>query len=202
MFRAARLPREFRRCSTEGLCVNWEAVTAVATAFTGCVIAVTALVGIYQLRQFREQRRDAAAIELWRSFQDTTFARAFLTILSLPGGAPVSELRAHGPEVEEAAQILEFRFETLGLLVYRNTISFDVVDDLIGGGILTVWHRLKAVINQTREEKNWPMYCEWFQWLAEQFEKRGRLQQIPAHLRLGDVGAARRETTSTMRSEP
>ena len=179
----------------------WEAVTAVATAFTGCVIAVTALVGIYQLRQLREQRRDASTIELMRSLQDPTLARAFLTILSLPEGAPASELRAQGPQVEEDAQILEFRFETLGLLVYRNTISFDVVDEIIGGLILKVWYRLKAAINQTREEKNWPMYCEWFQWLAEQFEKRGRLQQIPAHLRLGDGGPARRET-STMQSEP
>lgn len=166
--------------------MNWEAVTAIATVFTGGVIAATAIVGVYQLRQLREQRRDAAAIELMRSLQDTTFARAFLTVLELTAGASASELRARGPEVEEAAQILEFRFETLAQLVYRETISFELVEDLVGGAVLTIWDRLKDTVNQTRIEKNWPMFCEWFQWLAEQLEKRGRLEKIPAHLRLRD----------------
>lgn len=164
--------------------MNWEAVTAIATLFTGCVIAVTAIIGVYQLRQLREQRRDAAAVELMRSLQDTTFARAFLTILELREDVTASELRARGPQVEEAAQILEFRFETLGQLVYRDTISFEVAEELVGGGVLTVWNRLRDTISRTREEKNWPMYCEWFQWLAERLEKRARLEQTPAYMRL------------------
>ena len=166
--------------------MTWEAVTALATAFTGCVIVVTALVGIYQLRQLREQRRDAAAIELMRSLQDVTFARAFFIIFSLPAGASASDLQAAGQEFEEAAQILAFRFETLGLLVYRGTISFELMEDLMGGAVLGVWDRLKDETRRIREEKHWPMYCEWFQWLAEQLEKRGRLQQVPAHIRLRD----------------
>lgn len=166
--------------------MSWEAVTAIATAFTGCVIALTALVGFYQLRQFQQQRRDSSAIELMRSLQDTTFAHAFRIILALPEGVPASELAAAGSEIEEAAQILAFRFETLGLLVYRGAISFDVMEDLVGGAVLSIWDRLKDGVRQTREQKNYPMYCEWFQWLAEQFDKRGRLQQIPAYVRLRD----------------
>jgi hypothetical protein len=164
--------------------MNWDALTAVATAFTGCIIAITTLVGVYQLRQLREQRRDTAAIELMRSLQDTAFARAFLLILSLPAEMSEADARKHSSEVEEAAQILAFRFETIGLLVYRGTISFDVVEDLVGGAVVSIWYRLKDVTLRTREEKDWPMYCEWFQWLAEQFEKRGRLSQVPAHERL------------------
>lgn len=169
---------------TEKRNVNWEAVTAIATVFTGCVIAITALVGVYQLRQLQQQRRDSSAIELMRALQDTTFSHAFRIVLALPSGVQASELISAGPETEEAAQILAFRFETLGLMVYRGAIPFDVVEDLIGGGVVSTWGRLKDVVQQTREQKHWPMYCEWFQWLAEQFEKRGRLQQIPAHIRL------------------
>lgn len=173
--------------------MNWGAVTAVATVFTGCVIVVTAIVGVYQLRQLHEQRRASAAIELMRSLQDTTFASAFRLIFELPTGLSAAEFRARGPEFEEAAQILAFRFEPLGLLVYRGTISFEITEQLIGGAVMCLWERLKDITHKTREERKWPQYCEWFQWLAEQFEKRGRLEDIPAHVRLRDWNAPRRE---------
>ena len=172
--------------------MSWEAVTAIGTAFTGCIIFVTALIGVYQLRTIREQRRDAAAIELMRSFQDTTFAEAFLSILSLPPAISAVDLHARGADIERAAQILAFRFETLGLMVYRGAIAFRVMEELVGGGVVTLWSRLADVIEETRREKNWPSYCEWFQWLAEQLEKRGRLQQTPAHIRLKEWTAPER----------
>ena len=166
--------------------MNWEALSAISAAFTACVILVTALVGVYQLRQLSEQRRDTAAIELMRSLQDVTFARAFSLILSLPEDISGTDLSKTSSEAEEAALILAFRFETLGMLVYRGTISFQVVEELVGGAVVGVWHRLKDFTLRTRVEKNWPAYCEWFQWLAEQLEKRERLHQIPAHVRLRD----------------
>ena len=163
--------------------MTWEAVTALSTAFTGVVIVATAIVGIGQIRQLRAQRRDAAAIELMRSLQDTTFAHAFRLLSSLAPGVKAEQLRAAGTDYEEAAQIAAFRFETLGMLVYRGTIAFDFVQDLVGGAIIEIWLRLEDTVRETREAKNWPMYCEWFQWLAEQYDKRGRLQQPPANLR-------------------
>jgi hypothetical protein len=166
--------------------MSWEAVTAIATACTCCVILITAIVGMYQLRQMRDQRRDAAAIELMRSLQDTTFARAFRLITLLPQEMPTSERQVRDANFEEAATILAFRFESLGLLVYRGTIAFEVMEEGVGGAVLTIWNHLKDSIYEIRTKENWPMYCEYFQWLAEQFEKRGRLQQIPAHIRLQD----------------
>jgi hypothetical protein len=103
--------------------MNWEAVTAISTAFTGLIIAVTALVGVYQLRQLRQQRRDAGTIELVRTFQDTDFTRAGRLVFSLPPGLLAADLRAYGREYEEAAQILALRFEYLGVLVYRGSSS-------------------------------------------------------------------------------
>ena len=50
--------------------------------------------GLAQLRQFQQQRRDAAAVELMRSLQDGEFARAFRLIYTLPGGLGAESLRA------------------------------------------------------------------------------------------------------------
>jgi len=168
------------------LAVTWEAISAISTAFTAVVITVTALLGVYQLGQLRAQRRDAAAIELMHSLQDTTFARAFRLIFLQHDTTSAIDVVAGGPEVEEAAMILAFRFETIGLMVYRGTISFRLVDDLVGGATIGIWNRLSGWVIATRTERGWPMYCEWFQWLAERFVAHGRLDRPPAHERVLD----------------
>ena len=155
--------------------MNWEAVTAVGTVHH-FVIFVTALVGIGQLRQFRAQRQDAAAVELVRSLQDDAFMQAYRRVFSASGHC----------EYEEAAVVLGFRFEMLGVLVYQGTIPFDIAQDLVGGLVLGAWNRLRQTTIEMRLELGWPAYLEWFQWLAEQFERRDRLQQIPAHIRAVD----------------
>jgi hypothetical protein len=51
----------------------------------GATAVVTAIFfGIAQIRQFHLQRRDSAAAELVRSFQDSEFSRSFRLISSLP----------------------------------------------------------------------------------------------------------------------
>jgi len=162
--------------------MNWEAVTALSTAFTGVVILITALVGVNQLGQMRRQRRDAGAVELVRSLQDQDFSRSFELIMGLAPDISSRELHALGHEYVAALTVIAFRFETLGALVYRDTISFDVTEDLIGGAVVSIWQRVRTIAKETREGQRWPMYLEWFQWLAEQFEKRGRLEKAPAHL--------------------
>jgi hypothetical protein len=78
-----------------------------------------------------------------------------------------------------------------GRSVYRGAVSFDVTEDLTGGAVVATWLRLKNNALELRETQNYPMYLEWFQWLVEQFEQRGRLQQTPAHTRHRDWAPAR-----------
>lgn len=164
--------------------MSWEAVTAVATIITSLVIVVTAIVGFDQLRLFRGQRQDTAAVELVRSIQDDTFLEAYRLVYSLPAGASAADLRAKGDECVKAAVTLGFRFEMLGVLVHRDAIPFDIVEDLCGGLVVGSWQRLSDTVRATRTEQGWPSYLEWYQWLAEQFEGRNRLEVSPAFVRL------------------
>jgi hypothetical protein len=160
--------------------MSWEAVTALGTAGTTVVILVTAVAGVAQLRQLRAQRRDSAAVELMRSLQDSEFIRAFGLLIQLPAGVAAGDLRSRGSDYLNAAFVIGLRLEMLGVLVHRGAIAFDVTEDLAGGGIVSMWLRLKDFAQATREEQRYPMYLEWFQWLAEQYEKRDRLHQQPA----------------------
>jgi hypothetical protein len=161
--------------------MTWEALTAVGTALTALVIVVTAIIGLSQLQQIRAQRRDAAAVELMRSFQDADFTYAWTCIGALPPGISAAQLRAHGAKCVESAQILALRFEMLGVLVHRGAIGFDVTEELCGGGAVAMWQCLRDFAYDTRQAQSYPTYLEWFQWLAEQFEKRDRFGQTPAY---------------------
>jgi hypothetical protein len=160
--------------------MSWEGVTAISTVFTGIVIAVTAIVAVVQLQHLRAQRRDSAAIELIRSVQDVDLARAFTLIMSLPPGISADDLHAKGPQYVEAGTLIGLRFEMLGLLVHRGVIAFDVVEDLTQGGVLGAWARLESTTMQTRKTQNLPLFLEWFEWLAAQYEKRGSADRPPA----------------------
>jgi hypothetical protein len=166
--------------------MSWEAVTAVGTVFTGLVIVVTAFVGVNQLRQFRAQRRDAAAVELVRSLQDDTFLDAYRMIFAAGDDALSADPRQTTAPYNRAAVVLGFRFEMIGVLVYRGTIPFEIAEELVGGFVLLAWRRLKNTILEARIALAWPMFLEWFQWLAEQLEKRQRLEQTPAHIRVAE----------------
>jgi hypothetical protein len=150
------------------------------------VIAVVAAIafGIAQVRQFRQQRRDALAVELMRSIQDAEFTRSIRIILEIPDGISAAEFRSLGPTAEEAAWALVAKYETLGYLVYRGIMPIELVEELLGGVGIRLWHRLEPWATALREQQGQPLLHEWFQWLAERLEERGRLAAVPAYIRL------------------
>jgi hypothetical protein len=90
--------------------------------------------GFTQVRQFRQQRQDALAVELMKSIQDAEFTRSLRILLEVPDNTSAAEF----PWV--------------------------------------------AVV---REQQGQPLIHEWWQWLAERLEERGRPTAVPAYIRLG-----------------
>lgn len=151
----------------------------------GALAVLTAIIfGVTQIHQFRQQRRDALAVELMRSIQDTEFTRSLRVLLALPQETSAAQFRAHGSEMEDAAWSLCAKYETLGYLVYRGIMPIQLVEELVGGIGVHLWHRLRPWAETMRVEQNQPLLLEWFQWLAERLEERKRPQAIPAHERL------------------
>src|SRR5688500_2057193 len=100
----------------------------------GALAVVAAIAfGLAQIRQFRQQRRDALAVELMRSIQDSEFTRSFRMILAVPSGITDEQFLALGNEVEDAAWSLCTKYETLGYLVYRGIMPIELVEELVGG---------------------------------------------------------------------
>ena len=153
----------------------------IAEVIGGVSVLAAVIFGIAQLRQYRQQRRDAAAIELMRSLQDAEFTQAFRLIDTLPDDIPAKDLRAKGAEFEGAAYTLCAKFETMGFLVYRGSIPFELLSELVGGATVGVWRKLLPWAEESRSRQGQEMRWEWFQWLAERLEENGRTGQSPAH---------------------
>jgi hypothetical protein len=155
-------------------------VDVAQLAGTVTVIAGTVF-GLMQLRQIKVQRQEAAAGELMRAFMGPEFAEAMAMVMSLPDGISGNDLRRASPSMEKSATLICTTFETIGVLVYEQITPFPLVMKLAGGILVVLWRKLQPWIDDIRIQQSNPSDSEWFQWLAEQCEKR-MTAKIPAYI--------------------
>ena len=141
------------------------------------------LFAVIQIRQYRQQLRETATLELMNKFQTQEFSQAFRILRSLPEDVPSSEIKANNPETEAAAMFVCSVYETVGVLVFRRILPFQVVEDLTGGAIALCWRKLRAWIEELRVETSNDRVFEWFQWLAERCAEQQRIESksLPAY---------------------
>ena len=139
---------------------------------------------VIQIRQYRQQLRETATLELMNKFQTLEFSQAFRILRSLREDVPSSELiNANDPETEAAAMFVCSVYETVGVLVFRRILPFQVVEDLTGGAISLCWRKLHNWIEQLRVQTSNERVFEWFQWLVERCAEQHQIESksLPAY---------------------
>lgn len=138
----------------------------------GVVIVVGGLIfaGL-QLRQYRQQRRELAAIELLRFFGNPSFTQAFNAVLHLPDGISAEEIRASDGDLEEAAVLISSTMENIGVMTFQRIVPFTVVNHLIGASAIILWQKLKPWTEALRVETDNEYIFEWFQWLVDRLSQ-------------------------------
>ena len=150
-------------------------------------IVLGGLFAVVQLREIREQRRQAVAVELIRQFSEPAHADAVNLIQELPDGSSAELLRSKGREYERAAIMIAITYETIGLLVFREMASFAMVRELTGGLTVVMWRKLGPWVGAVRQEQGHRSFAEWFQWLAEQLARESAQKETnPAYERYVD----------------
>ncbi len=136
---------------------------------------VTVIIGFFfallQMRQLRQQRRELAAIELFRFYGSPRFAEAYRQILQMPDAMTVKDIKSERPELERAAMLIASTMETIGVMTYHRIVPFMVVNNLIGASTVILWRKLKLWTEALRGELGQPYAFEWFQWLAERLDE-------------------------------
>ncbi|MDX1405301.1 MAG: hypothetical protein R3192_12220 [Woeseiaceae bacterium] len=142
---------------------NYAEILGVLSVVAGIVFA------IFQLRQYRRQRTALSAVELIRAWQTPEFTKAIKTLQLLPNCAPPESLRDDDGELEDMAFVVGMFFEGVGVMVYRNLIPLEIVNDLMGGVTRVVWTKLSPWVEEWRVKRN-PRAYEWWDWLNQRLD--------------------------------
>lgn len=137
---------------------------------------------LMQMRQLTQQRRELAAIEMFRFFGNPHFTAAYKKILNLPDGLGVEDIRAGDPGLEEAAVLISATMENIGVMTYQRIVPFIVVNNLMGASTPILWRKLTGWAMALREEQGSDEAFEWFQWLAERLEEYQQSDPAPAYV--------------------
>ena len=147
-------------------------IANLAEIFGAIIVIAGVVFAIIQIRIFRRQRLEAAAIEVIRSWLSPEFTRAFSEIQRLPDSISATKLHAYSSDCERSAMIISNTFEGFGVMVYRRIVPLTLVDELMGGAVVYLWRKLTLWIEDTRKEQSRETVYEWFQWLAERLQEQ------------------------------
>jgi hypothetical protein len=136
---------------------------------------IVALVfGIAQVRTAERDRRERLTLESLRNFQSREFVELMLYITS--NDLPSSRKEMNALPGNERVILIQFaqEMESLGILVAERFIDVDLVDKTLGSLVVTAWEKYKIMFLDMREKLPDPFLGEYFQWLAEQIDRRMR----------------------------
>ncbi|MFQ6004158.1 MAG: hypothetical protein ACE5OQ_01530 [Woeseia sp.] len=136
---------------------------------------------LLQMRHLRQQRRELAAIELFRFFASPTFTEAYRSVLHLPDGMSAEDIRTNKSKLENSAVLISTTMENIGVMTFQRIVPFLVVNDLVGTSVTILWRKLEDWAVALREELGTPNAFEWFQWLAERIEEYAPDDAKPAY---------------------
>jgi len=163
-------------------------ISTIANLLNAVAVTAGVIFAATQIRDYRQQRRRDAMLELVRSFQSPPFTRALHRINSLPDGADRQKIHeVLGPEGEDDVFMVDLTWESLGVLAFRREVTLDLMADFFSGAIVISWRKLHIFVEEDRESLKRETVWEWFQWLAERMgEREKKSPPNPAHIAYRD----------------
>lgn len=138
-------------------------------------LVVGAFFAGYQLLQVERHRKQATSLETVTAFNTQAFRDAFARIYTLPLGATAQQVR--DAAMEQDATTVMMTFEMMGVLVHSRMVPLDTVDQAVGGFLRESWRRLEDYVKWKRTEVGSVRWGEWYQWLHERLDTKGRRTQ-------------------------
>lgn len=158
----------------------------IAEILSALIVVGGVIFAVIQMRQTRQQRRELAAIELFRSFGSPEFADAYRNVLHYPDGLSAEHLKQKYPDCEQCAMLISTTMENVGVMMFQRIVPSAVVNNLIGSSAVILWKKLEFWVEDLRNELDNPFAFEWFQWLAITLDELQDDSDLPAYEAHGD----------------
>jgi hypothetical protein len=139
------------------------AIIAASGVLVGVVLAYL------EVRSLVETRRTDLVISLYRDFGGKDFQEAWQKVMSSEYEDYNDYVAKYG--LDEAYQVVML-FEGIGTLLHMKLIDIALVQHLISGPIVSTWEKMEPIIKAHRQKLNQPQFCEWFEYLYKEVQKR------------------------------
>ncbi len=150
--------------------MDLESLANLAEIFGALLVIGGMVLGVIEIRNYRTQRQETAAMEIMRAFQSPEFTRAIQLVMEYEGDSRDCCDPEVSPELLKAVMLISTTLESIGLMVYRRSVPFSLVQQLMGGTIQACWSVLSSYVDRVRKNAGRDSLYEWFQWLAERLE--------------------------------
>lgn len=149
-----------------------EFITELANIALTLSLIVAVIFGIAQIRTSKQDRRERLTIEMLQTFQSKEFAEIILFITTAK--FPKNQKEWLSWAEQDKARFIQIgqQMESLGILLADKLIDINLLDKTLGSFIVTTWEKFKLIILELREKNPDPYLAEYFQWMAEQIDKR------------------------------
>ena len=165
---------------------------AVASQWAEIIGLVTILsAAVYswiQIRELKKVRQSTAALSLAELFQSPDFSSGLIQLTHQPSNIDSWDkfIEYHGEKWPQALSVMT-TWESLGALVHRGDLQFQLVYDLFSGLIMFHHETCQPIIIEDRKSAGDTRF-EWFTWLSERIEEYENSQTIvrAAHIEYKD----------------
>lgn len=157
--------------------MNNEFITEIANFALTLSLIVAVIFGIAQVRIARRDRKERLTLEALRNFQTHEFAEMIFFISTTKMASTYEEWKKL--EGNDRVLLIQFaqQMESIGMLVAEKYINLDLIDKTLGSFVVTAWQKYKPLFSDMRVKNPDPFLGEYFQWLAEQIDRR--MEQSP-----------------------
>jgi len=143
----------------------------IAEIFGAILVITGVFFGLMEVRHYRQQRQESAAMEIMRAFQSHDFTKALRLVMDYEQECQQCRDESIPQELQDAAMLVSTTLEAVGLMVYQRIVPFRLVQHLMGGVIQASWRVLQTYTEWMREKLCRPSIHEWFQWIAERLDE-------------------------------
>lgn len=149
----------------------------ISTAVAALSVVVGVVFAILQMRDAAKARHTELIIELNPALKvgADEISESLPKIWNLDYDGYDDYLQKYGePLADKAFYVVTEYYNGLGFLLHRRLIDIDEIDYLLSGSIEETWNRVRPVVEAMRVRYDMPGLCEWFEYLHDRMQERGR----------------------------
>jgi len=152
----------------------------VSIAIASAGVFLAAVYYIFQLRHQSRVRQTDLTMRLYSTWGDESLQKACATVVGLKFEDYDDYVKKCGTSVPILMDLFRvgWFFNGIGVLLQSKLADIELVDKLFGYMVISLWEKMKPVIEGLKKQSDEPRSLEWFEYLYNEMKKREqKLQQ-------------------------